>query len=217
MYFQALLAEWHFKLDSQASATVKIWNGERIDESQWPAIRIGEPWEKQGYANYDGVAWYRCQFRLDRAWQGERLWLGFGGVDDRYQVWVNDELARDLPDDRISADLRLTFFEITKLAQFERPNSLVVRVEDFGGDGGIIGQLVGLSNFPEAFALPAAVAMADSVIDSETPFDYFQNPLAILGTKDHTGLDHHAGRLSQHRFCRDHVSRGPELQRCMLA
>ncbi|MCI0696809.1 hypothetical protein L0337_32995 [candidate division KSB1 bacterium] len=188
VYFQALPAEWHFKPDSQAMATVTSWGDKPVDEKQWPLIRIGEPWERQGYSGYDGVAWYRCQFRLDNSWQGERLWLGFGGVDDRYQVWVNGKLARDLSTDIIDADRRLTFTEITKLAQFERTNSLAVRVEDFGGEGGIVAPPVAISNFPEALAPPHVASMADPAMDREEPFDYFQKPMAILGTKDRPGF-----------------------------
>jgi len=188
VYFQALPAEWHFKPDSQAIATATTWGGKPVDETQWPLIRIGEPWERQGYSGYDGVAWYRCQFRLDNSWQGERLWLGFGGVDDRYQVWVNGKLARDLPADSIGADGHLTFTEITKLAQFERTNSIAVRVEDFSGEGGIVAPPAAISNFPEALAPPHVAAMADPAMDREEPFDYFQKPVAILGTQDHPGF-----------------------------
>jgi hypothetical protein len=74
------------------------------------------------------------------------------------------------------------------LAQFERPNSLVVRVEDLGGEGGIVAPPVAISNFPEALAPPQVAAMADPAMDREEPFDYFQKPAAILGTKDHAGL-----------------------------
>ncbi len=187
-YFQALPVEWHFKPDSQAVATATTWSNVPIDETQWPQIRVGETWERQGYSGYDGVAWYRCQFRLDNFWQGERIWLGFGGVDDRYQVWVNGKLARDLPADSLDTDRHLTFTEITKLAQFERPNSLVVRVEDFGGEGGIVAPPVAISNFPEALAPPHVTAMADPAMDRDEPFDYFQKPVAILGTKEHPGF-----------------------------
>ncbi|MGH7596758.1 MAG: sugar-binding domain-containing protein, partial [bacterium] len=188
VYFQALPKEWHFKPDSQAMATATTWGGKPVDETQWPLLRIGEPWERQGYSGYDGVAWYRCQFRLDNSWQGERLWLGFGSVDDRYQVWVNGKLARDLPTDSIGADGHLTFTEITKLAQFEHTNSVVVRVEDFGGEGGIVAPPAAISNFPEALAPPRVTAMADPAMDRDEPFDYFQKPIAILGTKDHPGF-----------------------------
>jgi hypothetical protein len=175
-YF-ALPNEWHFKPDSQATGNATSW-----EESQlWPTIRVGEPWEQQGYPNYDGIAWYRCQFRLEDSWQSERIWLGFGGVDDRYQLWVNGKPARDkLSND----DSHFTVTEITPFVQFGKTNNLAVRVEDFGGEGGIIAPPVGIGNFPEAFAQVRPWPMTDPKIDDEKPFDYFRNPMTILGMKD---------------------------------
>ncbi|MDZ7343184.1 MAG: hypothetical protein ONA90_01585 [candidate division KSB1 bacterium] len=186
-YF-ALPQEWHFMPDSQATGSVPEWAGKPADERQWPTIRIGEPWEHQGYAGYDGMAWYRCQFSLDRSWQGERIWLGIGGVDDRYQLWVNGKLARDFPADSIAADKRFSFTEITSFVQFDKPNRLAVRVEDFGDEGGIVALPVGIGNFPDAFTHAVAWPMADPQIDRETPFDYFQHPVAVLGIKGHPAV-----------------------------
>lgn len=182
--YLALPREWHFMPDSQAVGSSTNWAGMPIDERQWPAIRIGEAWEQQGYAGYDGVAWYHCQFYLDSSWQGERVWLGIGGVDDRYQLWVNGKLAREFPAAGVGNDNHFSLTEITSFVQFDKQNRLAIRVEDFGGDGGIVAPPVGIGNFPEAFTLAAAWPMADPQIDSEAPFDYFQHPAAVLGMKD---------------------------------
>ncbi|MDZ7313390.1 MAG: hypothetical protein ONB45_19195 [candidate division KSB1 bacterium] len=187
-YFQALSQTWHFKPDSQAIATATAWAGKPIDEKEWPTIQIGAPWENQGYANYDGIAWYRGQFQLDKSWQGERVWIGFGNVDDRYQLWINGKLARDFPADSLDTDDHLTITEITKLVQLERANHVALRVEDRGGKGGILRPPVAISNFAEEIARSFVEAMADPAIDEQQPFDYFRNPVAILGIKDNPAV-----------------------------
>src|ERR1700722_17865950 len=35
------------------------WMAPALDETGWKDISIDHPWEKQGYANYDGFGWYR--------------------------------------------------------------------------------------------------------------------------------------------------------------
>jgi len=36
-----------------------IWKNAAFNSSKWATIKSGRIWEEQGFANYDGFAWYR--------------------------------------------------------------------------------------------------------------------------------------------------------------
>ncbi len=61
---------WKFKLGDDRS-----WSDPGLDDSNWRAIRPGAAWEKQGFADYDGYAWYRLHVRMP---EGLRKSPGFG-------------------------------------------------------------------------------------------------------------------------------------------
>jgi len=41
----------------------------------------------------NGKLWYHRRFQVPKSWQGQRVWLNFGGVDWRCAVWVNQKLV----------------------------------------------------------------------------------------------------------------------------
>src|SRR6185369_2220426 len=41
----------------------------------------------------DGKLWYHRRFQVPKSWQGQRVWLNFGGVDWRCAVWINQKLV----------------------------------------------------------------------------------------------------------------------------
>ncbi len=98
----------------------------------WQTISTGF-WEKSGYI-YDGYAWYRQRFELPSDCRpGARLTLCFGAIDEEADIWLNGVPLGH------HAHGWMTPFEldITRAARFDRPNTLVVRVLDNDGVGGI--------------------------------------------------------------------------------
>ncbi len=54
----------------------------------WRPIRVGECWERQGYA-YNGYAWYKTTFELPSKFKGREIFLVLGGLGNKCQVYVN--------------------------------------------------------------------------------------------------------------------------------
>jgi hypothetical protein len=53
---------WLFNIGDDTS-----WSQVNFNDSAWYSIKVPGPWENQGFANYDGFAWYRKYFDFDSA------------------------------------------------------------------------------------------------------------------------------------------------------
>jgi len=65
------------------------WAEADFDDADWDEIIAPGFWEKQGFAGYDGFAWYRKHFQLPAHLAGKRLILMLAKIDDIDEVFVN--------------------------------------------------------------------------------------------------------------------------------
>lgn len=79
-----------------------VENGQAVDfdDSQWEAATVPHgleilPENASGCRNYQGEAWYRKQFSIDRAKGDEKLFIYFEAVMGKSKVWVNGELVSE--------------------------------------------------------------------------------------------------------------------------
>ena len=126
--WQGLDGTWQFAFDPDGVGEKEGWQGPAAPA--YPLrLRVPFPWESpaSGVArpDYRGVAWYRRELRLPRAWQGRRVWLCFGAVDWQAAVWVNGVPAGS--HEGGYSEFRL---DISSLVRYDGPNLLVVRAED---------------------------------------------------------------------------------------
>ena len=76
--------QWKFRLDERLDERRlnplldREYATPGFDDSEWADISIGQAWEAQGYAGYNGGAWYRTQIKVD-AKEGQPVHLAFGG------------------------------------------------------------------------------------------------------------------------------------------
>jgi sialate O-acetylesterase len=59
------------------------------DDSGWQEVAVPCFWDSYGYKNYDGIGWYRTEFRLPQNLADEKLILFLGRIDDVDQVYLN--------------------------------------------------------------------------------------------------------------------------------
>ncbi len=112
-----------------------VWIALDLDDSKWETIKVPQFWEEQGYANFDGIAYYRCEINLTDRQSQKNAILHLGKVDDSDMTWMNgNEIGKT---EHESSKDRIYTID----AKFLRPgkNMLVVRVDDKGGKGGIWG------------------------------------------------------------------------------
>ncbi len=119
------------------------WAMEELDDADFLDTEVPGGWEKDALPDYDGVAWYRLKFTVTpeqkAAWGAAPLVLILGAVDDAEETFLNGH--------RIGA---MGKFSPEKVTAWNQPrlypvpgewlsenNVLAVRVDDWGGGGGI--------------------------------------------------------------------------------
>ena len=85
--------QWKFSLDESAHPQRHRYTTLDFDDSDWATINIGQAYEDQGYAGYDGWAWYRATFTV-AADSVRSVLMAFGGLGAKDSfVYVNGHLV----------------------------------------------------------------------------------------------------------------------------
>jgi sialate O-acetylesterase len=112
-----------------------LWADPALDESRWVSIAVPSLWEDAGYADMDGIGWYRTTFALTAEEIAKGVRLGLGTIDDSDISWVNGIQVGQTE----GAYNRPRIYDVAPSALRLGRNVLAVRVEDTGGGGGIYG------------------------------------------------------------------------------
>lgn len=85
--------EWSFQIDPQkVGEDIGLWKADARGNN-WQTIRtFSHSWSDQGLRTYKGEAWYRQEIEIPARFKGKRLFLWFGGVDEKAKVWLNGQL-----------------------------------------------------------------------------------------------------------------------------
>lgn len=145
-----LSGRWKFSLGDEA-----IWKDEKFDDKNWEKIFVPSSWENQGFHGYNGYAWYRTSFRLNKDLLNTDLYLVLGFVDDVDQTFINGKLiglAGGFPLDYRTAYNAFRKYYIPKeFLNRDGENVIAVRVFDAELDGGIMSGNIGLYTFEGGF------------------------------------------------------------------
>ncbi len=133
-----LPGEWKFSAgDSEA------WKEENFDDERWNVLHVPGQWEKEGYPEVDGTAWYRVSFTPPGGWTRGPVKFYFGKIDDCDETFLNGKLIGSrgsFPPAYKSAWTAFRVYEMPEdLVHWDAENVLAVRVYDGGGAGGITG------------------------------------------------------------------------------
>jgi len=128
---------WRFAPDEAGNGLAAGWHAPQLDDAAWDSIDAGLRWEDQGYKELDGFGWYRKQVEIPAHWQGQRVWIKFGGTNDAYTLFVNGNEVSAFGAANISFAGKPSISEITEYVDFGAPNLIAVQVNDWGGSGGL--------------------------------------------------------------------------------
>jgi Stage II sporulation protein E (SpoIIE) len=67
------------------------WSDPSFDDSQWPLLRMDQPWSGQGYKSDSGLAWYRFQIVAPPG--HPHLGLYGPGFDWSYEIFIGGQLV----------------------------------------------------------------------------------------------------------------------------
>ncbi len=83
-----LVGTWKFKTGDNPE-----WKETNFDDSNWADLIVPGYWENQGFADYDGFAWYRKTVFVPEKYGNEKLILVVGKVDDIDEAYINGKLV----------------------------------------------------------------------------------------------------------------------------
>ncbi len=135
---------WKFKTGDD-----RAWSNPTLDDADWSPIRQGVAWEKQGFEDYDGYAWYRLHIRIPKSvWENpsfkryRSLTVTLGRIDDVDRTWFNGRVIGStgrFPDSYSPAYLTTRVYRIpAALLRPDADNVLAVRVYDGKSQGGML-------------------------------------------------------------------------------
>ncbi|HUW93098.1 MAG TPA: acetylxylan esterase [Bacteroidales bacterium] len=179
-------AQWKFQTGDSLQYADPLFN-----DFEWKTISPYQVWERQGYATYDGFAWYRVTFVVPSSLKKDAfkyggLLLNLGRIDDVDFTYFNGILVGStgkLPPDYVTEwSTRRAYTIAPDAVLWGKPNTLAVRVYDASGDGGIYSEPVSLTikGNPNFITLSQALTQPDRIItgspDAEIPIS-LQNGL----------------------------------------
>ncbi len=134
----ALYGNWKFHLLDNMD-----WAGENFNDSDWENIIAPSNWERQGFHDYDGFAWYRKRFALPAGFKTNDLVLLLGKIDDMDEVFINGEKVGhtgNIESKWVRGEewqKPRNYFIPDNLLRSGAENVIAVRVYDHEGNGGI--------------------------------------------------------------------------------
>jgi sialate O-acetylesterase len=138
-----LRGRWRFETGNDDS-----FSSAEFDDSKWDKIRVPGIWEKRGYEDYDGYAWYRTDFTVYPDLKNKILILDLGTIDDVDRVYLNGRLiggkGEISPKYLTAYNVRRRYPIPEGTLRFDRTNCLAVQVYDDGGEGGIVSGRIGI-------------------------------------------------------------------------
>ncbi len=128
---------WKFRVDPNDEGMKEKWFSPRYDDTTWQEVEAGIVWEEQGHSDYDGFGWYRRWISCPNVQEGTPVILAFGGVDDEYDLFVNGRKIAHHGSRGSSVWNSLTSTDVTGILKRDSLNLITLRVNDWGGGGGI--------------------------------------------------------------------------------
>lgn len=128
-----------------------VFADQHLNDATWQSIRTPSLWEDEGYAEVDGVCWYRKNFTLSKEQAAHNASLHLAKVDDTDMTWVNGVKVGET---NIYNKDRVYLIKSGILKEGE--NTIALRVFDSGGGGGIYGPEDNLCLKTEKESIPLA-------------------------------------------------------------
>ncbi len=136
-------------------------DGTVSDTAGFRPVKLGLSWESQGFQQtnphyqypakapaklkrpYDGYAWYRCTVKIPASWKGHRIRLAGGPIDDcDWTYWNGTKIGETTFDNNPEPYKAMRNYPIPEnRIKFGADNTLMIRVFDRWGEGGVTGPL----------------------------------------------------------------------------
>ena len=173
-----LSPSWKFKTDPSDVGVKEKWFGFDKKVDDWATIQGGKPWEEQGFPGYDGLGWYRQIISPPVNMPFGNLYLIIGGVDDEYDLFINDSLITHFGSKGNSTHNTSTYTEVSGLIRRGENNVIALRVNDWKGNGGLVLPPWTIANKPPPKGIRFNLA---NKMQAQAFMDILHNPLVDQG------------------------------------
>jgi hypothetical protein len=120
----------------------------KFNDREWETIKVPGRWEDQGYPGYDGFAWYRRHFTIQKDEAARVLYLRLGTIDDADEVYLNGHFIGFYgtfpPNFNTAYGVHRQYRVLARYLNPGGDNVIAVRVYDDQLEGGITHGDVGL-------------------------------------------------------------------------
>jgi GH15 family glucan-1,4-alpha-glucosidase len=117
-----------------------------LNDRSWTRVHVPSNWEREGFDNYDGFAWYRVHFSVEKQFVGKPMILRLGRIDDCDETFLNGVKVGGMgsfPPNAATAYTEQRSYHIPP-GLLKQDNVLAVRVLDLMGPGGMVEGPIGL-------------------------------------------------------------------------
>ena len=210
------MSAWYTKNDLGAAGHWADWSDPATDASAWPTMALPVLFQDAGIpelSQFNGIIWFRRTVDLPADAAGKDVTLHFL-ADDNDTTWVNGTQVGATEGYNVPRA-----YHIPAGVLKAGPNTLIIRVLDTGGKGGIYGDPAGLSlevpggrtvslvgpwQYQAGVSLTKATPLPHGPVDQNTPTTLFNgmvNPLIPFGIKGAIWYqgEANAGRAYQYR------------------
>ena len=101
----------------------------------WKPIQLPRAWEQTEIGNADGIVWFKKEFELPASFNGKKIALSLGPIDDDDVTYINGKQVGAINGwntDRL--------YEIDPAILQPGKNIIIIKVTDNGGGGGLYGK-----------------------------------------------------------------------------
>ena len=127
------------------------WSLPSYNDNDWKKINCNDVWENQGYADYNGYAWYRFHFMMSSSIKNASFWkdslrIFLAKIDDADEIYLNGILIAkngSFPSDKEGYNTVWSKIREIHLPTnspyllWDQQNLISVKVYDGGGAGGV--------------------------------------------------------------------------------
>jgi sialate O-acetylesterase len=130
--FERIKTDWEANYYWKGQGIEKKWYLPETDISDWKTMEIPSWWEDEGLSDFDGAVWFRKTFDLPKDFTDESYPLYLNQIDDYDMVWVNGQKVGES-----FGNQNWRNYSIPANILKPEGNTIVVRVFDAGGKGGM--------------------------------------------------------------------------------
>lgn len=154
-----LTGVWKFSVGDDSE-----WASASFNDDNWELVEVPSSWENQGFHGYDGYAWYRNTFEISEKYKNSILYLFLGFVDDVDQTFINGKQVGYSgsfpPDYRTAYDFSRKYPIPPEVLNFNKKNTIAVRVYDDELEGGILRSDIGIGIFAPEYSFNNGINLA---------------------------------------------------------